>query len=428
MDLVVVGLGYVGLPLAQAATAAGVSVVGLDRSSAVVEGLTAGRSHVDDLTDADIATMRAAGFSATTDPSVLAQADAAVICVPTPLGEDGSPDLRAVMGATGDIAAHLHPGMLVVLESTTYPGTTDEVVRPILEANGLIAGKDFHLAFSPERIDPGNPIYGMVNTPKVVGGHTPQCTDKAIALYSRFVKTTVRARGTREAEMAKLLENTYRHVNIALVNELAQFAHELNIDLWDAIKCASTKPFGFQAFYPGPGVGGHCIPIDPNYLSHHVKTVLGQPFRFVELAQEINEGMPAYVARRTQDLLNNHGKALKGSTVLLLGVTYKADIADQRESPVRPLARKLMTSGATVQFHDPYVTEWNVDSGHDDGVVHASDRILKCVSDLDKAIAQADVVLVMQAHKAYDLKSLTSRAKAVLDTRGTLDGANIQRL
>lgn len=428
MDLVVVGLGYVGLPLAQAATAAGVSVVGLDRSSAVVDGLMAGRSHVDDLSDGDIATMRAAGFSATTDPSVLAQADAAVICVPTPLGEDGSPDLRAVMSATRDIAAHLHPGMLVVLESTTYPGTTDEVVRPILEAGGLVAGKDFHLAFSPERIDPGNPTYGMVNTPKVVGGHTPTCTDKAIALYGRFVKTTVRARGTREAEMAKLLENTYRHVNIALVNELAQFAHELNIDLWDAIKCASTKPFGFQAFYPGPGVGGHCIPIDPNYLSHHVKTVLGQPFRFVELAQEINEGMPAYVARRTQDLLNEHGKALKGSTILLLGVTYKADIADQRESPVRPLARKLMASGASVQFHDPYVTEWNVDSGHDDGIVHDTDRILTCVSDLASAISNADAVLVMQSHKAYDLKTLTASAKAVLDTRGTLDGANIQRL
>lgn len=428
MDLVVVGLGYVGLPLAQAATAAGVSVVGLDRSAAVVEGLTAGRSHVDDLSDRDIAQMRAAGFSATTDPSVLASADAAVICVPTPLGEDGSPDLRAVMSATRDIAGHLHSGMLVVLESTTYPGTTDEVVRPILESGGLIAGKDFHLAFSPERIDPGNPTYGMVNTPKVVGGHTPVCTDKAIALYSRFVKTTVRARGTREAEMAKLLENTYRHVNIALVNELAQFAHELKIDLWDAIKCASTKPFGFQAFYPGPGVGGHCIPIDPNYLSHHVKTVLGQPFRFVELAQEINEGMPAYVARRTQDLLNDHGKALNGSTILLLGVTYKADIADQRESPVRPLARKLMASGATVQFHDPYVSEWNVDSGHDDGVVHDTDRILTCVSDLKGAIENADAVLVMQSHKSYDLKTLTASAKAVLDTRGTLDGANIQRL
>jgi UDP-N-acetyl-D-glucosamine dehydrogenase len=428
VDLVVVGLGYVGLPLAQAASAAGVTVVGLDRNRAVVDGLNAGRSHVDDLSDADVAGMKALGFTATTDPSVLAQADAAVICVPTPLGEDGGPDLRAVLSATRDIATHLHPTMLVVLESTTYPGTTDEVVRPILEAGGLTAGTDFHLAFSPERIDPGNPTYGMTNTPKVVGGHTPACTEAALALYGRFVTTTVRARGTREAEMAKLLENTYRHVNIALVNELAQFARELGVDLWDAIRCAATKPFGFQAFYPGPGVGGHCIPIDPNYLSHHVKTVLGQPFRFVELAQEINEGMPVYVARRAQDMLNDHGKALRGSSILLLGVTYKPDIADQRESPVRPLARRLLSSGADVIFHDPYVSQWNVDSGHDDGVVHGDDRIFDCVADLDKAIVQADLVILLQAHKAYDLPTLLSPAKAVLDTRGILDAPNAQRL
>jgi nucleotide sugar dehydrogenase len=428
VDLVIVGLGYVGLPLAQAATAAGLTVAGLDRNSAVVDGLNAGRSHVDDLSDADVAAMVASGFHASTDPAILRDADAAVICVPTPLGEEGGPDLRAVLSATRDVAANLHQGMLVVLESTTYPGTTDEVVRPILEAGGLTAGTDFHLAFSPERIDPGNAKYGMVNTPKVVGGHTPACTDSAIALYSRFVTTTVRARGTREAEMAKLLENTYRHVNIALVNELAQFAHELGIDLWDAIRCAATKPFGFQAFYPGPGVGGHCIPIDPNYLSHHVKTVLGQPFRFVELAQEINEGMPVYVARRAQDLLNEHAKAMRGSSILLLGVTYKADIADQRESPVRPLARRLMAAGAQVSFHDPYVSEWNVDSGHDDGIVHESDRILTCVADLDAAIASADLVLVLQAHKAYDLPALIASAKAVLDTRGILDAGNVQRL
>ena len=428
MDLVVVGLGYVGLPLAQAASAAGLKVAGLDRNASVVDGLNSGRSHVDDLSDAEVGQMLAAGFLATTDPGILATAGAAVICVPTPLGEDGGPDLRAVLSATRDIATHLHAGMLVVLESTTHPGTTDDVVRPILEAGGLHAGVDFHLAFSPERIDPGNPKYGMTNTPKVVGGHTPACTDSAIALYSRFVTTLVRARGTREAEMAKLLENTYRHVNIALVNELAQFAHELDIDLWDAIRCAATKPFGFQAFYPGPGVGGHCIPIDPNYLSHHVKTVLGQPFRFVELAQEINEGMPAYVARRAQDLLNDHGKALRGSSILLLGVTYKADIADQRESPVRPLARRLMAAGATVSFHDPYVSQWNVDSGHDDGVVHDDDRTLTCVADVEAAIAAADLVLVLQAHKAYDLPKLTAAAKAVLDTRGILDAANVERL
>ena len=344
VDLVVVGLGYVGLPLAQAACNAGLSVVGLDLQASIVEGLNAGRSHVDDLSESDIAAMLTAGFRATTDAAVIADADTVVVCVPTPLSDEGGPDLGAVLGATRTIAAHLHAGQQVILESTTYPGTTDEDVRPLLEVTGLRAGADFNLAFSPERIDPGNPVYGMKNTPKVVGGHTPACTERAAAFYSRFVDTVVRAAGTREAELAKLIENTYRHVNIALMNELAQFSHLLGVDLWDAIRCASSKPFGFQAFYPGPGVGGHCIPIDPNYLSYRVKTQLGQPFRFIELAQEINAGMPEYVRHRAQDLLNRERKALNGATVLLVGVTYKANIADERESPVRPLARALCES------------------------------------------------------------------------------------
>lgn len=345
VDVVVVGLGYVGLPLTQEAIRAGLSVVGLDRDRRVVDGLAAGVSHVDDLSDSDVQAMLAAGFHPTTDPAVLAGAEVAVICVPTPLSGDGGPDLGAVTSATKTIAEHLHPGMLVVLESTTYPGTTDEVVRPILEERGLVAGTDFYLVFSPERIDPGNPIYGVKNTPKVVGGQTPACAERAAAFYGRFVDTVVTARGTREAEMAKLLENTYRHVNIALVNEMAKFCEELGVDLWDVIRCAATKPFGFQPFYPGPGVGGHCIPIDPNYLSYKVRT-LGYPFRFVELAQEINNGMPAYVVRRAQDILNKHGKPVHGSTVLLLGVTYKPDIADQRESPATAVARHLLDLGA----------------------------------------------------------------------------------
>jgi len=281
-DLVVIGLGYVGLPLAQEACRAGLTVTGLDVSEHVISGLSAGRSHVDDLSDADIAEMQAAGFTATSDASVIADADTVVICVPTPLTPEGGPDLGAVLGATRSIAAHLRPGHLIVLESTTYPGTTDDDVRPVLEAGGLVAGRDFHLAFSPERIDPGNPTYGMKNTPKVVGGLTPECTQAAAAFYGRFVDTVVPARGTREAEMAKLLENTYRHINIALVNEMARFCHELDIDLWDVIAAAKSKPFGFQAFYPGPGVGGHCIPIDPNYLSYQVQAKLGYPFRFID--------------------------------------------------------------------------------------------------------------------------------------------------
>jgi nucleotide sugar dehydrogenase len=382
-------------------------VVGLDVSVPVVEGLTAGRSHVDDLSDADIAAMGAAGFTATRDASVIADAATVVICVPTPLSEDGGPDLGAVLGATASVAAHLRAGTLVVLESTTYPGTTEELLRPQLEAGGLRVGQDVFLAFSPERIDPGNPRFGFRNTPKVVGGVTAECTRRAADFYSRIVDTVVTAAGTREAEMAKLLENTYRHVNIALVNEMLRFCHELDIDLWDVIRCASSKPFGFAPFYPGPGVGGHCIPIDPNYLSYRVQARLGYPFRFVELAQEINEGMPGYVARRVQDLLNDRGRALKGANVLLLGVTYKPDISDQRESPAVPVAAKLAARGGVVSFHDPHVSSWRVDGEE-----------LKRVPDLDAALRGCDVAVLLQAHSDYDLDALTAAAPLVLDTRG----------
>ncbi|GAA5159957.1 nucleotide sugar dehydrogenase [Ornithinimicrobium tianjinense] len=416
-DAVILGLGYVGLPLAQEGTRAGMRVLGYDVNAGVVEALNAGRSHVDDLSDADIAQMRAGGFEATTEESRIAEADVAVICVPTPLSEDGGPDLRAVESAVGAVARNLRPGMLVILESTTYPGTTDEVVRPALEAGGLVAGRDFHLAFSPERIDPGNERFGAKNTPKVVGGHTPACTEAAAAFYGRFVDTVVRARGTREAETAKLLENTYRHINIALVNEMAKFCHELGIDLWDVIEAASSKPFGFQAFYPGPGVGGHCIPIDPNYLSHNVRARLGYPFRFVELAQEINTSMPAYVVSRAQDLLNEAGKPLKGSTVLLLGVTYKPNIADQRESPAVPLARQLMAKGAVVAYHDPHVEAWRA--------VPEASR----VDDPGAAVAEADLTILVQNHRDYDLDALAGAAQLFFDTRGkTTQGGRTHRL
>jgi UDP-N-acetyl-D-glucosamine dehydrogenase len=416
-DLVVIGLGYVGLPLAQEATRAGLSVTGLDVSAPVVEGLNEGRSHVDDLSDTDIADMLQQGFTATTDPSVIADARSVVICVPTPLTPEGGPDLGAVLGATRSIAQHLQRGQLVVLESTTYPGTTDDEVRPVLESGGLIAGRDFHLAFSPERIDPGNPTYGMKNTPKVVGGHTEACTDSAAEFYGGFVDTVVRARGTREAEMAKLLENTYRHINIALVNEMARFCHELDIDLWDVITAAKSKPFGFQAFYPGPGVGGHCIPIDPNYLSYQVQAKLGYPFRFVELAQEINAGMPSYVVRRIQDALNDEGKAMRGARILLLGVTYKPDIADQRESPAKPIAQELRDKGAEVEFHDPHVQSWRLGSA-----------TLECVDDLDGALDRADLAVLLQDHAAYDLGDIVSRSRRLFDTRGVTSGPKVVRL
>ena len=417
-DAVILGLGYVGLPLAHQAIRAGMSVLGFDVNPAVVEALGAGRSHVDDLTDADVAAMVAGGFRATADEALIATADVAVICVPTPLSEGDGPDLRAVTGATEAIGRNLRPGMLVVLESTTYPGTTDDVVRPLLERlSGLVAGRDFHLAFSPERIDPGNEQFGPRNTPKVVGGYTAACTDRVAGFYGRFIDTVVRTRGTREAETAKLLENTYRHVNIALVNEMARFCHELDIDLWDVIRAASTKPFGFQAFYPGPGVGGHCIPIDPNYLSHNVRSKLGYPFRFVELAQEINATMPAYVARRAQNLLNADGQAVHGARVLLLGVTYKANIADQRESPATPLARHLAALGAQLSYHDPHVPSWGF-SGVD----------VPRTDDLDGATASADLVILVQHHREYDADHLAGLAKRFFDTRGVTHGAEAHRL
>jgi UDP-N-acetyl-D-glucosamine dehydrogenase len=411
VDLLVIGLGYVGLPLVREATSVGLSVVGYDIGQGVVDLLNSGHSHVDDISDADVQRMVAAGFRATTSESEIGDPDTIVICVPTPLSEADGPDLTAVRAASETAGRLLRKGMLVVLESTTYPGTTDELVRPILEkASGLNAEVDFHLAFSPERIDPGNPVYGLRNTPKVVGGLTPDATAAAARFYGKVCDQVVEARGPREAEMAKLLENTYRHVNIALVNEMAVFCHELGVDLWDAIRCASTKPFGFQAFYPGPGVGGHCIPIDPNYLSYKVRT-LGYPFRFVELAQEINSRMPGYVVDRAAELLNRHAKPLNGANVLLLGVTYKRDIADQRESPARPIARRLLARGAVLSYHDPFVPDWAID-----------DRPVRRVTDLDTDIVTADVVILLQDHGEYDLPALAASAKLFLDTRGKLDG------
>jgi UDP-N-acetyl-D-glucosamine dehydrogenase len=411
-DLLVIGLGDVGLPLAREASLAGLEVVGFDVSKKVVTSLSSGRSHVDTVSDADVAKMVAAGFRATNQEPETSQPETIVICVPTPLSPDGIPDLAAVRGAAEMVGRILSPGILVVLESTSYPGTTDEVLRPLLEkASGLNAGTDFCLAFSSERIDPRNSIYGLRNTPKVVGGYTATCTDLAMQFYGKLCNQVVQAKSTREAELAKLLENTYRAINIALVNEMAVFCHELRVDLWDAIRCAATKPFGFQAFYPGPGVGGHCIPIDPNHLSYKVRE-LGYPFRFAELAQEINQRMPVYVADRAAEMLNQQAKPLKGANVVLLGVTYKKDIADVRESPVPGVARRLLARGAMVAFHDPYVTEWSVDGTQ-----------VRRVADLDSEIRATDLVILLQDHAAYDLDLIARESRLVLDTRGCLVGS-----
>src|ERR1700689_155162 len=411
-DVLVIGLGYVGLPLAREAARSGFRVTGYDTAARIVEGLMAGRSHVDDMTDAEVAEMLSLGFRATTDEAEAGRPDVIVICVPPPLSVADGPDLSAVKAATATAGRLLRPGTLVSLESTTYPGTSDGVVRPLIEkAAGLSAGIGFSLAFSPERIDPGNPDYGLRNTPKIVGGVTPCCADAAADFYGQICDQVVRAKSAREAEMAKLLEKTYRHVNIALVNEMALFSRELGVDLWDSIRCAATKPFGYQAFYPGPGVGGHCIPIDPNYLSYKVRT-LGYPFRFVELAQEINGRMPGYVTDRAADLLNRHARPVNGARVLLLGVTYKRDIADQRESPARPIARKLRSRGAAVAYHDPYVPEWQVDG-----------QTVPRADDLEGAVAAADLVILLQPHQAYDLTQLGRTARLMLDTRGVTPDA-----
>ena len=414
--LVVIGLGYVGLPVVLEAVHAGLSCSGLDNSSRIVTGLNSGVSHVDDISDDQVKELLHMGFQAFSDPKVLQNADVAVICVPTPLNEDQSPNLDAVISASQTIRDFLHPGMLVVLESTTYPGTTDGLVRGILEESGLIAGRDFNLAFSPERIDPGNPQYGLKNTPKVVGGYTPACTERAADFYSLFVDTVVRTRGTREAELAKLLENTYRHVNIALVNEMSIFCHELGIDLWDSIDAAATKPFGFTAFYPGPGVGGHCIPIDPNYLSYQVRS-LGYQFRFVELAEEISNRMPGYVVRRIQDLLNEHSQSLKGAKVLLLGLTYKPNISDQRETPSRDVANLLIGKGALVTGFDPHVSHFDVDTGD-----------LPLATDLKVALGDCDVAVLLQTHSVFDLDEIARLAPRVFDPRGRMRHDNVARL
>ena len=416
-SVTVVGLGYVGMPLAYEASRSGMRVFGLDTSPSVVERLSKGESHIDDIDSDQLSLMINAGFSPTVEPDCISDSEVVLICVPTPLDDDGTPDIGYIEAAAKVISQHLRPGSLVVLESTTYPGTTEDVVRPILETgSGLTAGIDFSLSYSPERIDPGNAEWGLRNTPKVVGGLTPACTERAVRFYAQIVDTVVPTVGLREAEFSKLLENTYRHVNIALVNEMAVFCHELGIDLWDAIEAAKSKPFGYEAFYPGPGVGGHCIPIDPNYLSWLVRSV-GYRFRFVELAEEISDRMPAYVAKRAQDALNLARKSVNGSLVLLLGVTYKANVRDQRETPARPLAALLRKMGAEVRFFDPFVDVFMVNGEE-----------LTGESNLGEAIAAADLVVLLQAHDEILESEILGTAEHVLDTRGVLTGGNVERL
>ncbi|HEX2133592.1 MAG TPA: nucleotide sugar dehydrogenase [Actinophytocola sp.] len=414
-DLVVVGLGYAGMPLARQACRAGLRTAGVDVDDQVVAGLTARRSHVPGVSGADVAAMAGAGFTAGTDPAAVATADTVVICVPTGLAADRGPDLGPLRSASTSVGRHLRPGTLVVLESTSFPGTTEEVVLPILERHsGLRAGEDFYLAFAPERIDPGNERFGLVDTPKVVSGHTPLCAKYCATFYARLLDTVVVARGTREAELAKLLENTYRFVNIALVNEFARYCDAVGIDVWDVLHCAGTKPFGFERFEPGPGVGGHCIPVDPLYLTGRARAQ-GFTFSLVEAARVVNEGMPAHVVRRSRSLLGERG--LAGASVLLLGVTYKADVPDTRESPAEPIAAGLVELGADVAYHDPHVPRLRV-GGTD----------LRRETDLASAAARADLTILLQDHRDYDPILLGTAPRLLLDTRGKISGSRVQYL
>ena len=419
--LVVMGQGYVGLPMALRAAQKGFSVVGLDSNRRVVRQLNAGKSHIDDVSDAELQVGLRAGYLASDDTSSIAAADVVVVCVPTPLSGDGGPDLRPVEIAARAIGQYVRRGALIVLESTTYPGTTQEVFAPLVTRGKLTVGEDVFIAFSPERIDPGNIEFGVKNTPKVVGGLTKECTRRAREFYGGFIDTVIEAAGAKEAEMAKLLENTFRHVNIALVNEMVRFSHELDIDLWNAIECAATKPFGFMPFRPGPGVGGHCIPVDPNYLSHRVKAQLGYAFRMVELAEEINTAAPLYVATRIWQALNERRIAVNGARVLLLGITYKANVADRRQSPADPLVRRLLDWGAQVTYHDPLATEWQVE-----GVPGLH---LISEEDPEAAAAQADIVVLLQPHSQFDLAALARSSPVMFDTRGVIpQGKNTVRL
>ena len=417
ISLTVVGLGYAGLPVAYEACLSGLKVVGLDIDNSVVSALNDGLSHIEDIDGAQVSEMLSKGFRATTDLDCLTKSEVVVICVPTPLSEDTVPDLTAVIDAARSVGKNLASDCLVVLESTTYPGTTEDVVLPILEeTSGLNAGSDFSLAYSPERVDPGNKTFGVRNTPKVVGGLTDRCTDRAVKFYSHFIDSVIPTVGMREAELAKLLENTYRHINIALMNEMAVFCHELDIDLWAAIEAAKTKPFGFEAFYPGPGVGGHCIPIDPNYLSWTVRS-LGHRFRFVELAQEISGRMPEYVGRRIQELLNGIGKPVNGTTIVLLGVSYKRNIADQRGTPAGPLARFLLDMGADLYYFDPLVESFQV-----------GEISVPSTESLSEAIQMAELLVVLQPHDEIVSSAELDDAGRILDTSGSLFGENIERL
>jgi UDP-N-acetyl-D-glucosamine dehydrogenase len=404
------GLGYVGLPLSVEFASAGLRVIGFDLDRAKVEALNRGESYIQDVPAEKLAPLVKGGrLQASVDFARLGDCDAIIICVPTPLGKTKDPDLSMVVEASKAIAARLRTGQLVVLESTTYPGTTEELILPLLEERGLEVGKSFFLAFSPERVDPGNARYGTRNTPKIIGGVTPVCTRVARSLYGKAVDVVIPVSSTRAAEMVKLLENTFRSVNIGLVNEVALMCARLGVDVWEVIDAAATKPFGFMPFYPGPGLGGHCIPIDPLYLSWKLKT-LNYRARFIELAGEVNSGMPEHVCARVVEALNERERSLKGSRVLVLGVAYKRDVDDVRESPALDILKLLESRGARVEYNDPYVASVQLDGSK-----------LRS-AELMPAVREADVVVIVTDHSAYRYPEIVQAARLIVDTRNATKG------
>ena len=405
----IIGLGYVGLPLAMAFAEKGIKVIGIDKNSSKVKMLKRGKSYVEDISDVELV-RNLEYFYPTTNFSILSTVETAIICVPTPLSKTKDPDISYIITAANEIAKYLHPGMLIVLESTTYPGTTEEVLKDIFKKNGLEVGKDFWLAFSPERIDPGNKKFNVKNTPKIVGGVTKDCTERAIRLYEIICEKVVPVSSATAAEVVKLLENVFRAINIGLVNEFAQLCHRMGLDVWEIIDAASTKPFGFMPFYPGPGIGGHCIPVDPLYLSWKAK-LFDFRTRFIELADEINSKMPEYVVYRIFEVLNGIGKSIKGSRILVLGVSYKKDVGDVRESPNLKVITLLLEKGAEVIYNDPYVPEFY----HFEVHWHSQELTIRLLKEVD-------CVLILTAHSLYDWELITKNSNLVLDTRNAGNG------
>lgn len=413
--IVVVGLGYVGLPLAVELATAGFRVHGLEVDRERIASINGGRSYIDDVADDELEPLVGRGaFSATHEPGVAAEADAVLICVPTPLTRSKQPDLSYVTSAVSQLVPHLHAGQLIVLESTTYPGTTTEVVKPILETSGLVAGRDFHLAFSPERLDPGNRKRSIRTVPKIVGGLTPRCRELACLLYQQIAAQVVPVSSPTVAEMVKVYENVFRNVNIALVNELTLLCDRMGLNVWEIIDAAATKPYGFMPFYPGPGVGGHCIPVDPYYLAAKARE-FDFHARFIELAATVNDSMPYYVVSRTMSALGTRGKTLAGARTLILGVAYKKDISDVRESPSLKLMELLEKSGAEVTYHDPHVPQITLTNPGGQ---------LTSTPLTDDTLAAVDCVIIATDHSAVDYERIIAKAPLIIDTRNVLRGTN----